>query len=106
MRLDFAGIRNDRAAITTIEESEFFDESWYLETYPEVAAAGWNPAEHYFLYGATQRTNPGPNFNSVWYVDRYIDVDAFGVNPLLHYLHHGRGEGRRIRKVEDNDTVS
>lgn len=106
MRLDFAGIRNDRAAITTIEESEFFDESWYLETYPEVAAAGWNPAEHYFLYGATQRTNPGPNFNSVWYVDRYSDVDAFGVNPLLHYLHHGRGEGRRIRKVDESLTGS
>jgi hypothetical protein len=100
LRFDFAGIRRDRAAIENIRDSEFFDRSWYLTTYPEVALAGWDPAEHYFLYGATERRNPSPDFNSPWYTDRYVDVKAAGVNPLLHYLHHGKGEGRRIRKVE------
>jgi len=99
-RLNFSGIRHDRAAIECIRDSEFFDRSWYLSTYPEVALAGWDPAEHYFLYGAMERRNPSPHFNSPWYTDRYVDVEAAGVNPLLHYLHHGKGEGRRIRKVE------
>ncbi len=103
IRLNFGAIRAERAGIESVRESEFFDSAWYLETYPEVARAGWDPAEHYFLYGASERRNPGPDFNSAWYSDRYSDVDAFGVNPLLHYLHHGRGEGRRIRKVSDTE---
>jgi glycosyltransferase involved in cell wall biosynthesis len=104
LRFDAAGMYRDRAAIESIRESEFFDSSWYVTTYPEVARAGWDPAEHYFLYGASERRNPGPDFNSAWYSDQYRDVDAFGVNPLLHYLHHGRGEGRRIRKVSDTES--
>ncbi|WP_298674685.1 hypothetical protein [uncultured Lentibacter sp.] len=34
-----------------IRESGHFDADWYLKTYPDVAALGMDPAEHYLKYG-------------------------------------------------------
>ena len=40
-----------------------FDPKWYLETYPDVAAAGVDPEDHYRNFGAKEGRLPGPQAN-------------------------------------------
>jgi hypothetical protein len=77
--------------------ARLFDAAWYLVTYPDVAAAGVNPLEHYLRHGAAEGRDPGPLFSTRWYLEAYPDVAAAGVNPLEHYLRRGAAEGRRAR---------
>jgi len=73
--------------VTPIPE---FDAAWYLEHYPDVAAAGADPFEHYLLWGWREGRNPSAAFDTRFYVRRYMDPGQ-DENPLLHY--------RRLRHV-------
>ena len=75
----------------------FFDTSWYLSHYPDVAARGIDPLDHYHLFGAWEGRDPGPLFRTRWYLALNPDVRDAGVDPLLHYLRHGAFEGRAPR---------
>lgn len=88
-----AGRRVDLAAVETVRFSPYFDRDWYLNTYPDVATCGVDPAEHYVAYGANEGRDPGPWFSGSEYAARY--ADAAGFNPLLHYMLVGAREGRR-----------
>jgi hypothetical protein len=74
-----------------------FDRAWYLATYPDVAASGMDPVDHYLLRGAFEYRDPGPEFDTDWYLQQNPDVARSGINPLLHYLTRGRAEGRAPR---------
>jgi GT2 family glycosyltransferase len=74
--------------------SRLFDRDWYLEIYPDVAAAGVDPVQHYIECGAREGRNPNRFFDTKWYLERYVDVAASGVNPVEHYVRHGAKEGR------------
>src|SRR5262249_18569612 len=76
--------------------SPLFDGDWYLHRNPDVAAAGLDPALHYFMHGAVEGRDPGPRFSTSAYLAMHPDVEAAGMNPLLHYVLHGASEGRRI----------
>ncbi len=69
-----------------------FDSSWYLTAYPDVAAAGMDPMEHYLLQGHKEFRNPSPRFDSRFYRLRYLRNEP-GDNPLLHYLKHREQPG-------------
>ena len=43
-----------------IEDSGLFDKAWYRAQYPDVAAIGIDPVEHYLRIGALLRRQPGP----------------------------------------------
>jgi SAM-dependent methyltransferase len=73
-----------------IEESGLFDAAWYRAAYPDVAAAGIDPIEHYLHHGAYEGRNPGPGFDTIWYLSENYELRAAGVNPLLHYIEYGR----------------
>ena len=99
----FGGFGKPRAKITlpafvapeayeTIRNSVFFDADLYLDAYPDVKAAGIDPALHYLLYGGPEGRNPSPFFSAQEYLDRNPDIAAAGLNPLLHYELHGHGE--------------
>ncbi|MFC3119983.1 hypothetical protein ACFOHS_23100 [Jhaorihella thermophila] len=60
MRL-MPGLRR-RHHLRMIRESGLFDGDWYLAAYPDVAAAGLDPAVHFLLHGAEERRNPGAAF--------------------------------------------
>jgi GT2 family glycosyltransferase/glycosyltransferase involved in cell wall biosynthesis/SAM-dependent methyltransferase len=77
-----------------LENSIYFDPSWYLETYADVKAEGLSPALHYLLHGAAEQRDPGPWFSTAQYLRNNPDVFAAGANALLHYLRHGELEGR------------
>jgi glycosyltransferase involved in cell wall biosynthesis len=61
-----------------------FDAAFYLATYPDIAAAGVDPFEHYLRWGFTEGRNPSATFDTRFYMQRYLDNDP-GQNPLLHY---------------------
>lgn len=83
-----------RGEIELIGSSGLFDEAWYLKQYPDVAASGSRPIEHYVRYGAPLRRNPGPKFDANHYLALNPDVADAGINPLVHYVTYGKQEGR------------
>lgn len=77
-------------------ESGLFDARWYLERYPDIAAANLDPLEHFLGHGGAEGRSPGPRFDTRWYVDAYPDVSASGLNPLVHFIRHGQGRAGSI----------
>jgi SAM-dependent methyltransferase len=84
-----------------IAASPLFNAAWYLEQYPDVAAAEFDPIVHYLQHGAPEGRNPGPEFDAKWYLKHYPDVASAGLNPLLHYLEYGAAENRATQAVAD-----
>lgn len=69
-----------------VRESGFFDPAWYLEKYPDVAAAGLDALDHYVRFGAAELRDPHPYFNAVWYAKHHAADPRAAQNPLLHYI--------------------
>lgn len=59
------------------------DRGWYLATYPDVAAAGVDPVEHYLKLGWQEGRDPRPDFSTEAYLGHNVDT---ALNPLVHYL--------------------
>jgi hypothetical protein len=79
-----------------LRESALFDRAWYLAAYPDVAASGIDPLDHYVRVGWREGRDPGPDFRSSDYLKANPDVAASGINPLVHYVEFGRSEGRYL----------
>jgi O-antigen biosynthesis protein len=97
--ISFSGQINERFVKSgpeyiEIEDSGFFQASWYLQRYPDVAVAKKDPLEHYLAYGVKEGRDPGPDFSTSGYLARNRDVAESGINPLLHYIRYGKNEGR------------
>ncbi|OZI56395.1 glycosyltransferase family 2 protein [Bordetella genomosp. 4] len=72
-------------ACSLIRSSDLFDSAWYLDQYPDVMQAGFDPVLHYVRHGAKEGRRPGPWFD----IERYLGAQANRAaiqNPLLHYL--------------------
>jgi hypothetical protein len=82
--------------LTAIRNSAFFDPEFYLNSNPDVRAAGIDPASHYLGCGGHEGRNPGPFFSTGEYLAKFPDVAASGLNALAHYEIFGRREMRRI----------
>jgi hypothetical protein len=72
----------------------FFDERYYLSSYPDVALTGIDPLVHFLTRGWRAGQNPNNDFETVYYLDTNPDVAAAHINPYFHYLTHGMDEGR------------
>ncbi len=62
-----------------------FDAVFYGETYPDIAAAGLDPFEHYLFVGYREGRDPSAAFNSESYRDHYRRIER-EANPLIRYL--------------------
>jgi hypothetical protein len=69
-----------------------FDGAFYLEKYPDLAAAGVNPLRHYLRYGAAEHRKPHPLFDPDYYLRRNPQARGSG-NPLVHFLEKGGASG-------------
>ncbi len=85
--------------VRLVSASSLFDAQWYIAKYPDVAAAGANPAMHYVGQGCTEGREPSQWFDAAWYLETHRDVAASGLNPLVHYLRTGWLEKRAIRQA-------
>ncbi|WGD28378.1 glycosyltransferase [Ancylobacter sp. WKF20] len=72
-----------------------FDPSYYLDTYPDVAAAGLNPFQHFLTHGWREGRNPQADFVTSYYLDRWPDIREGGINPFIHWVLHGKAERRQ-----------
>lgn len=87
--------RQDPAPIHQVKDQEGFDRDFYLGRYPDVAAAGIDPLQHYMTHGWKERRDPAAFFSTGYYLDTYPDIAKAGVNPFTHFMATGRAEGRR-----------
>lgn len=89
---------------TITSDSLYFDEAWYLSTYPDVGlaigigqvASAW---QHFTAAGAREGRNPSAFFNERWYRARYPDIAAAIAaeqipSGFAHYILSGAREGR------------
>ncbi len=60
----------------------WFDSSFYLQSNPDVAAAGVNPLVHYLEAGGVHGLAPHPRFDAAFYLASNPEVAAAGINPL------------------------
>jgi hypothetical protein len=81
-----------------IQNSGFWDESYYRSKNPDVVASGWAPLNHFIQHGGVwpETRDPGPRFSTSYYFEHNHDVRDARVNALLHYIQNGRAEGRGI----------
>ncbi len=92
----FPARRERRKELTAIRNSAFFDAEFYLNSNPDVRAAGIEAAFHYLVSGGSEGRDPGPFFSTHEYLMRFPDVAAAGANALVHYEMCGRREMRKI----------
>jgi hypothetical protein len=75
---------------------KLFDPAFYLERYPDVAAARMHPFAHYLLNGAAEGRKPNPWFDPDYYLARSPQarrrVDLNGRDPFVDFLEHGAKE--------------
>jgi ubiquinone/menaquinone biosynthesis C-methylase UbiE/glycosyltransferase involved in cell wall biosynthesis len=77
-----------------ISESGYFDEQWYLSTYPDVCDGDMDALTHFLRSGAREGRDPGPRFSTVVYRDRYPALQI-GQNALLHAIQAGQVKSGR-----------
>ena len=71
------------------------DKAWYRFTYPDVAASGIEPLDHWLAFGCNEKRQPNFYFEPLWYLQQNPDVVGSGLDPLLHYALFGEAEGRK-----------
>lgn len=81
------------AGAALLRRTGHMDARWYLETYPDVARLGMDPATHYLTYGAEMGRDPGPGFDTRWYLETHPGLAEQGINPLVHYVLEGAAQG-------------
>ena len=91
--------------LNTIKASGLFDESWYVEHYPDVVANGYSPVKYYLARGWRNGHNPSPYFDNNAYLADNPDVAAADICPLLHYINNGHNEGRYVRTLSVEQHV-
>ncbi|MGI4950589.1 MAG: glycoside hydrolase family 99-like domain-containing protein [Janthinobacterium lividum] len=80
-----------------------FDAAHYLARYPDVAAAGMDPFEHYLVQGAAEDREPSAAFDAAFYRERYLR-HLPGIVPLLHFRQNRHRPGiHASRPAHDTD---
>ena len=83
-----------RGAIERRNPSPLFDVAYYLDSNPDVAAAGAEPLRHFLAFGAAEGRNPNPFFDCVDHRAQTGPGDD-GINPLVHFATTGWRTGAR-----------
>lgn len=89
-----------------LRASSLFDAAWYLDRYPDVAALGMDPAEHYVMVGAALDRLPGPDFHPETYRRDNPAAASSGLPPLLHLLERQNHLRTRFKGFLDRLTES
>jgi glycosyltransferase involved in cell wall biosynthesis len=81
-----------------------FDIEHYACSYPDVAAAGVDPFEHFVSYGYREGRTPSLHFDAKFYSARYLGNDP-QQNPFLHFLAHKHEPGVFGRMPKDEASI-
>ena len=70
----------------------YFDATYYITKYPDIALAGANPLQHYLEQGWREGRDPSAIFDANYYVGRYGSMIGEQC-PLVHYAAIGKDNG-------------
>lgn len=87
-----------KSLYTSVQEA--FDTAFYLQTYPDIKAAGVNPFDHYMNYGWKEGRLPNDWFDPVYYCEKYPDAKVSDKEPLSHFIEIGQYESRITRQIK------
>jgi len=59
--------------IAILRTSKYFDAKWYMQTYPDVAAAGLTAEEHFLWIGTRLKRKPSQHFDTEFYIEENQD---------------------------------
>lgn len=97
-----------RAALGTKRRTEIvsalLDCNYYLREYPDVAASGMDPVEHYLSYGEAEHRRPNALFDPAFYLTQISKAAErkFALrHPLTHYVLRGEMRGLRPHVLFD-----
>ena len=94
-----------------IKDLDLFDESYYVNKYPNIKSSGMDPLLHYMFFGYKEGKLPSANFDGKYYLKKYRNVASSGMNPLIHYSLYGINEGKKTIdtinrvKLKDFDDI-
>lgn len=79
-----------------------FDQAWYLEAYPQVAASGLAPLAHYLIHGGPAGFSPHPLFHRNYYHEsNAAELAATQMSALEHFVRRGAALGRNPHPAFD-----
>lgn len=70
---------------------QLFDAGFYLATYPDVAAAGVDPFEHYREHGWKEGRDPSAGFSTEAWLEANPELRGSTVDPLSHVARSATG---------------
>lgn len=88
------------------KRSGFFDHSFYLDQYQDVAASGADPLVHYVTKGFAELRQPFPLFFALYYLQQIPALVKNNESPLRHFLRLGRYRGYAAHHfIEGEDSA-
>lgn len=84
-----------------LRRKKLFDAAFYLERYPDVAAARMRPFAHYLLHGAAEGRKPNPWFDPDYYLAASPEARERGGDPFIDFLQHGAKEHSKPHPLFD-----
>lgn len=72
----------------TINEADFFSESFYLKAYPYASKLGGDSLAHFLRYGLFENLNPNPDFSVNWYWEQHKSMMEPNQNPVIHRINN------------------
>ncbi|HEX4179556.1 MAG TPA: glycosyltransferase [Caulobacteraceae bacterium] len=90
--LGLASSITDPEAIAILEAG-LFDADFYLATYPDVGAAGFDPLRHYIECGDEEGRWPNAFFDPPFYRRQFSSVGRWPFSTLYHYATIGENAG-------------
>jgi len=82
-----------------IQQSNLFEQSYYLSEYNDLKEKSVNPLWHYSNFGWKENRLPSLNFDVFWYQEEYLQDYISPVNPVLHYELIGKQKGYKTKPV-------
>jgi O-antigen biosynthesis protein len=101
LRLWFAFYRPrvQRTSYELVSNSVLFEKHFYLNSNPDVRAAGIDPIVHYLRFGSKEGRDPSPFFSETGYRSQNAGVGTSGLSSIEHYERYGRAQGQRAVSV-------
>ena len=85
---------------TLIEESNFFDEKYYLKQYQDARLSNFTAIEHFCKEGLEKGYRPNDSFDPIWYGNYYSHVKTSSLLPLIYFLTFGKDENHFQNRKE------
>lgn len=91
----------DNLVITKI--TPYYDQNWYLKTYPDIARSGLDPVRHFAEYGWREGRSPSEHFPNAVYLFYHPELKSGTDGPLVSFLHRKLPEsclGNLVKKFD------